>query len=118
MHKKTIFFLFSNKLSLTLSLSIYIYIYKCKLLTNNLQFYTTNWFKIFSILFEFWSVFIYLLSKNITIIKKIFLISRFSPRKAEHKNILPFSKNFTRDFFFCIVTFLSFLVDLNRDTKL
>ena len=37
------------KISFTNTLYIYIYIYKCKclLLTDNLQFYSTNWFKIF-----------------------------------------------------------------------
>ena len=32
-------------------------------------------------------------------IKKIFLISRFSPTKAEHEKITSVSKNFTRDLF-------------------
>ena len=47
-----------------------------------------------SILFEFRSVFIYLLSKNFIIIKKIFLISHFSPKKTERENITSVSKNF------------------------
>ena len=90
---------------------IYIYIYKCKCLlqTDNLQFYTTNWFKIFREYFiRIQECFYILLSKNITIIKKIFLISRFSPTKAERENITSVSKNFTRDLFFLLSHFSFF----------
>ena len=61
------------------------------------------------------------LSKNITIIKKIFLISRFFPRKAENyesKHYFRFPRILHGNFFFAFIIFLSFLANLNRDTKL
>ena len=62
---------------------IYIYICKCLLLTNNLHFYSTNWFKIFRGYFiRIQECFYILLSKNITIIKKnIFNKSFFSEKR-------------------------------------
>ena len=72
-----------------------------------------------SILFEFRSVFIYLLSKNITIIKKIFFNKSFFSKKSRTRivkvNITSVFQEFYTWFFFCFITFLSFLVNLNRD---
>ena len=75
-----------------------------------------------SIFFEFRSVFIYLLSKNITIIKKNIFNKSFYSEKSWIRilkvNITSLFQEFYSWFFFCFITFLSFLINLNRDTKL
>ena len=66
-----------------------------------------------SILFEYGRVFMYLISKNITIIKKIFLIRRFFPEKSWTQimkvNItFVFQEFYTRIFFLLLSLFFFF----------
>ena len=89
---------------------MYIYIYKCKrlLLADNLQFYPTNWFKIFKeYFFRLQECFYILIIQKYYNNKKKKLISRFSSRKAERKNITSVFHDF-RDLFSYLVIFFLF----------